>query len=200
MAGRGSEAAVRAEWSDEALMIAIASRDDAAFAVLYDRYSALAYSASLRALRDAGLAEDAVQDIFVRIWRHPESFVAERGRFLNWLMSVVRNRAVDEIRARGRRQRREGISGSGEDDNLIAMLPADGEDPIRVAQLHEEQRLVRLALRNLPAEQRAALELSYFRGLTQQEVAEVLHEPLGTVKTRIRLGMQKLRRALNGQV
>lgn len=194
--------AVRAEWTDEALMHAISARDEIAFGVMYDRYVDLVYSASLRVLSDSQLAEDATQDIFVRLWRRPESFIPERGRFLSWLMSVVRNRAVDELRARGRRLRRETIvtTTSGEDDQ-IAMLPAgDADDPILAAQLHEEQVLVRSALTTLPPEQRMALELAYFRGLTQQEIASTLHEPLGTVKTRIRLGMQKLRRSLSGQV
>lgn len=195
-------AAARTEWTDEALMHAIAARDELAFGVLYDRYVDLVYSASLRVLGDAQLAEDATQDIFVRLWRRPESFVPDRGRFLSWLMSVVRNRAVDELRARGRRQRREATvtTGEGEDDQVSLIPAGDGDDPILAAQLHEEQVLVRKALAELPAEQRMALELAYFGGLTQQQIAVALHEPLGTVKTRIRLGMLKLRRSLGGQV
>ena len=102
-----ADAAARTEWTDEALMQAIAARDELAFSVLYDRYVDLVYSASFRVLGDAQLAEDATQDIFVRLWRRPETFIPDRGRFLSWLMSVVRNRAVDELRARGRRLRRE---------------------------------------------------------------------------------------------
>ncbi|MFN0145062.1 MAG: sigma-70 family RNA polymerase sigma factor [Dehalococcoidia bacterium] len=182
-------------------MAAIVSSDEAAFAVLYDRYVDLVYSASLRVLGDTQLAEDATQDIFVRLWRRPETFVAERGRFLSWLMSVVRNRAVDELRARGRRRRREGGgAGPAEEDAMAALPSAEGDDPITAAQLHEEQVMVRGALGHLPREQRLALELAYFGGLTHQEIAVTLHEPLGTVKTRIRLGMQKLRRALYDQV
>lgn len=193
-------AETRAQWTDETLMHAIAARDELAFTELYDRYADLVYSASLRVLSDPGLAEDATQDIFVRIWRRPEAFVAERGRFLSWLMSVVRNRSVDELRARGRRLRREGVPAQDGDEDVMALLPAEGDDPVAAAQLHEQQRVIREALRELPGDQRIALELAYFRGLTQQEIAVALHEPLGTVKTRIRLGMQKLRRALSGQV
>ncbi|MGH2634303.1 MAG: sigma-70 family RNA polymerase sigma factor [Tepidiformaceae bacterium] len=189
----------RSEWTDEVLMIAIAGRDELAFSALYDRYIDLVYSTALRVLSDSGLAEDSAQEVFVRLWRRPETFVAERGRFLSWLMSVTRNRAVDELRARGRRLRREG--GPGEPDELIAQAPGkESDDPLASAQVHEQQLLVRAALRDLPAEQRHALELAYFGGLTQQEVAATLQEPLGTVKTRIRLGMQKLRRALTDQV
>lgn len=190
----------RIEWTDEALMVAIVARDEPAFAVLYDRYADLVYSASLRVLTDTQLAEDATQDIFVRLWRRPESFIAERGRFISWLMSVARNRAVDELRARGRRRRREGPQCTEYEDDLIALLPSEDADPVRAAQLHEEQIAVRRALTGLPPDQRVALELAYFRGMTQQEIAASLDEPLGTVKTRIRLGMQKLRRALYGQV
>ena len=187
-------------WPDERLMTAIVARNETAFGVLYDRYVDLVYSAAVRVLGDAQLAEDTTQDIFVRLWRRPETFVADRGRFLSWLMSVVRNRALDELRARGRRRRREGTPGSPDDESLLALVPADDDDPVCTAQLHEEAYIVRCALVGLPREQRLALELAYFNGLTQQEIALILHEPLGTVKTRIRLGMQKLRRSLTGQI
>jgi RNA polymerase sigma-70 factor (ECF subfamily) len=192
--------AVRVDWPDETLMVAITvSRDEVAFAVLYDRYVDLVYSASLRVLADAGLAEDTAQDVFVRLWRRPETFIAERGKFLSWLMSVTRNRAVDELRARGRRRKREGGSLGEPDEGSTPLFAQECDDPPRSAELHEEQVLVRQALTCLPLEQQRALELAYFRGMTQQEIAVALHEPLGTVKTRIRLGMQKLRRALEPQ-
>jgi RNA polymerase sigma-70 factor (ECF subfamily) len=190
------EFAARTDWPDEALMLAIASRDEHAFAVLYDRYIDLVYSASFRVLADAGLAEDTSQDVFVRLWRRPETFIAERGRFLSWLMSVTRNRAVDELRARGRRRKREGGSLGEPDEAAEPLFATDPADPQGTAELHEDQLAVRQALKALPGEQKMALELAYFGGLTQQEIAARLHEPLGTVKTRIRLGMQKLRRSL----
>ena len=178
-------------------MVAIAvSRDELAFAALYDRYVDLVYSASLRVLADAQLAEDSAQDVFVRLWRRPETFIAERGRFLSWLMSVTRNRAVDELRARTRRRRREGGSLGEPDEGATPLFSTESADPPRSAELHEDQVIVRRALSDLPTDQKRALHLAYFNGLTQQEIATVLHEPLGTVKTRIRLGMQKLRRAL----
>jgi RNA polymerase sigma-70 factor, ECF subfamily len=189
----------RYTWSDERLMEAVAARDDVAFAVLYDRYVDVVYSTALRVLGDAQLAEDATQEIFVRLWRRPALFEAARGRFVTWLLSVVRNRAVDEVRARGRRRRREG-SGSAADVDVLEAVPGDTDEPDSSALMHERQALVRAALASLPREQRIALELSYFSGLTHQQIAEFLQEPLGTVKTRVRLGMQKLRRALDGQV
>jgi RNA polymerase sigma-70 factor, ECF subfamily len=189
----------RYAWSDERLMEAVVARDDLAFSVIYDRYVDVVYSTAYRVLGDAQLAEDATQEVFVRLWRLPGRFEPARGRFVTWLLSVVRNRSVDELRARGRRRRREG-SGSASDGDLIESLPGDTDDPVSSLQLHERQTLVRAALATLPREQRLALELSYFSGLTQQQISDTLHEPLGTVKTRIRLGMQKLRRALDGQV
>lgn len=196
----GDESAARADWTDDALMTAIVARDPHAFAVIYDRYADLVFSASMRVLMDRQLAEDATQDVFVRLWRRPNSFVAERGQFMNWILSVARNRAVDELRARGRRLTRE----TAILDPVTGELPIeshdDTTDPLRSAQASEERIMVRGALRELPPDQRSALELAYFSGLTQQEIAVVLHQPLGTVKTRIRLGMQKLRRALDGKV
>lgn len=174
-------------------MLAIVQRDEAAFSLLYDRYVTLVYSTCLRVLADPQLAQDATQEVFVRLWRKPEAFVASRGRFLSWLMSVARNRAVDELRARQRRQRRES---PGADEVLAAVPDAAAADPLGAAHLAEERGRVRAALANLPPEQRDALELAYFGGLTQQEIALRLDEPLGTVKTRIRLAMQKLRRLL----
>ncbi|MGB4862736.1 MAG: sigma-70 family RNA polymerase sigma factor [Tepidiformaceae bacterium] len=190
------EIASRTDWPDEALMLAIASRDEHAFAVLYDRYIDLVYSASLRVLADTGLAEDTSQDVFVRLWNRPETFIAERGRFVSWLMSVTRNRAVDELRARGRRRKREGGPLGEPDEAAEPLFSVEAVDPQGSAELHEEQLRVRKALMGLPGEQRQALELAYFGGFTQQEIAAQLREPLGTVKTRIRLGMQKLRKSI----
>jgi RNA polymerase sigma-70 factor (ECF subfamily) len=119
--------------------------------------------------------------------------VAERGRLLTWLVSVTRNRAVDEVRAKGRRQRHETASPEEQERELPA---GEGNDPLLSAELAEQAHAVRAALAEIPPEQREAIELAYFGGLTQQEIAVTLAQPLGTVKTRIRLGMQKLRAAL----
>lgn len=181
------------ELSDEELMRRLFLRDRQAFEAIFDRYGDLVYSTALRVLRDVHLAEDISQEIFVRLWRKPESYVAERGRFLTWLISVARNRAVDEVRARRRRQRYETASPEEQERELPA---AEANDPALNAQLAEQRRIVRAALAQLPPEQREALELAYFGGFTQQEIADRLGQPLGTVKTRIRLGMQKLRAAL----
>ncbi len=186
-----------AELGDEELMRRLFHRDKRAFEAIFDKYGDLVYSTALRVVRDAHLAEDVSQEIFVRLWRKPQSYVAERGRFLTWLISVTRNRAVDEVRSRGRRQRHETASPEEQERELPA---GDSIDPALSAQLAEQARIVRAALAELPPEQREIIELAYFGGLTQQEISERLDQPLGTVKTRIRLGMQKLRAALAPQM
>jgi RNA polymerase sigma-70 factor (ECF subfamily) len=182
---------------DEELMLRLAYRDLVAFRALYDRYGNLVYSAALRVVRDAQIAEDMVQEIFLRIWRKPESYVAQRGRFVTWLTSVTRNRAVDEVRSRGRRFRHETASPEEQERELPA---SEQDDPALTAELSDQRRLILAALKQIPAEQREIIELAYFGGLTQQEIAERLSQPLGTVKTRIRLGMQKLRAALTPEL
>jgi RNA polymerase sigma-70 factor (ECF subfamily) len=178
---------------DEELVAQLSHQDMEAFEALYDRYGNIVYSVTLRILGDVHAAEDVVQEVFLRVWRKPDHYDTARGRFLTWLLSVARNRAIDEQRSRGRRQRFE-----------VGSAPLDGEgpqgdeadDPALAALLADERSAVRRALVGLPPEQRSAIELAYYGGFTQQEIARALGEPLGTVKTRIRLGMQKMRAAL----
>jgi RNA polymerase sigma-70 factor (ECF subfamily) len=182
---------------DQALMERLSYQDLTAFRTLYSRYSSLVYSASLRVLRDASLAEDMVQEIFLRIWRKPESYVAQRGKFATWLTSVTRNRAVDEIRSRNRRYRHETASPEEQEWDV----PGDeSDDPALTAEMSDQRRIILKALSGLPAEQKQVIHLAYFGGLTQQEISDRLQQPLGTVKTRIRLGMQKLRVALGPEM
>lgn len=168
-------------------------RDARALESLFDRYGDLVYSTALRVLRDPHLAEDVSQEIFVRLWRAPERYVSARGRFLTWLISVTRNRAVDEIRSRSRRQRHETASPEEQEREPAA---DESQNPLLGAQAAEEARIIRAALAELPPEQREVIEMAYFGGFTQQEISDRLAQPLGTVKTRIRLGMQKLRASL----
>jgi RNA polymerase sigma-70 factor (ECF subfamily) len=180
-----------AEAADERLVILLAGRDVRALEALYGRYGDYVYSVSLRVVGDAQLAEDIAQEVFLRLWRRPDLFDAGRGRFVTWLLSVARNKAIDERRSRGRRFRHENPPGTGAED-----VPSAAEDPVDSA-LHAVDRVViQRALGLLPAEQREAIQLAYFGGYTQQEIAEGLKQPLGTVKTRIRLGLQKLRAVL----
>jgi RNA polymerase sigma-70 factor (ECF subfamily) len=172
-------------------------RDLQAFRALYERYGSLVYSTCLRIVRDSQVAEDISQEIFLRIWRRPERYVAQRGRFLTWLTSVTRNRAVDEVRSRNRRFRHETASPEERERDVPG---PEANDPALTAELADQRRLILAAMSGLPAEQRQVIELAYFGGLTQQEISERLSQPLGTVKTRIRLGMQKLRAALTPEL
>jgi RNA polymerase sigma-70 factor (ECF subfamily) len=181
---------------DEELMERLLYRDTTALETLYGRYGNIVYSTALRILRDVHLAEDVAQEIFLRLWRRPQLYVSQRGRFHTWLLSVTRNRAVDVVRSRGRRYRHETASPEQQEREL----PSEGnDDPALAAQLADERRIVRAALAGLPPEQRQVIELAYFGGFTQQEIASRMDQPLGTVKTRIRLGMQKLRVALQSK-
>ncbi len=183
---------------DEELMERLGSRDLAAFEALYDRYGDLVYSVSLRVVGDTYLAEDVTQDVFVRVWRRPEQFDLRRGRFVTWLLSVARNRSIDHRRSQARRLRHEALPAPEEEEEV---LPSDDsrDDPALASVLSDERAAVRQALEVLPPEQKLAIQLAYFGGLTQQEIANKLGQPLGTVKTRIRLGMQKMRGALQAR-
>jgi len=192
----GAERRRRAE-EDAALVAALAADQVSALEQLYDRYSALVYSISLRVLHDHALAEDVTQEVFLRLWRQPASFDPERGRFISWISSVARNRALDELRKLSRRR---GAEDQSEDAVLDVPDSGRGEDPQEEAIFAEERIRVRAALAELPAAQREVIELAYFSGLTQVEIAERTGDPLGTIKTRVRLGMRKLREALTDMV
>jgi RNA polymerase sigma-70 factor (ECF subfamily) len=177
--------------TDDALIVAIERRDNRALEALYDRYGDYVYSICLRMVRDVQLAEDLTQEVFLRVWRRPDLYDQSRGRFLTWLLSVARNRAIDERRSRGRRFKHEQPPSLAAEE-MLAAVPStdDGEDP---AVLSDERVVIQRALSHLPPDQRTAIQLAYFGGYTQQEIATGLRQPLGTVKTRIRLGLQKLR-------
>ncbi len=180
---------------DDELMDRLVRRDLGAFEALYDRYGDLVYSVSLRVVGDTYVAEDVTQDVFLRVWRRPEQFDLSRGKFVTWLMSVTRNRSIDERRSRGRRLRHEALP-AAEDEEDVLPSGNDRDDPALATVLSDERAAVRGAMEVLPPEQKLAIQLAYFGGLTQQEIANKLGQPLGTVKTRIRLGMQKMRVAL----
>ena len=181
---------------DDSLMERMALGDGRALEQLYDRYHILVYSVALRVVRDQMLAEDVVQEVFVRLWRRPQAYDPARGRFLSWLMSVTRNRAIDEVRRVTRRRRLE----DQREDAAEQVRSADRLDaPELAAAIGDERREVRAALATLPQEQRRVLELAYFDGLTQSEIATLTETPLGTVKTRTRLAMNRLRQRLGGR-
>jgi RNA polymerase sigma-70 factor (ECF subfamily) len=175
-----------AHLSDEALVALVARGDDSALAALYDRFGRIAYGLSLRILRDRSLAEDAVQEAFLGIWRGADRFVAERAKASSWILTLVHRRAVDLVR-REERRRAEPIESAPE----ATTGPADEEAWLRL-----QRERVQEALRRLPDQQREALELAYFGGFTQSELADRLGEPLGTIKSRMFSGLSRLRELL----
>jgi RNA polymerase sigma-70 factor (ECF subfamily) len=173
-----------AHLSDEAVVALVARSDDQALAELYDRFGRVAYGLALRVLRDETLAEDAVQDAFLTAWRTADAFVPERARASAWLLTLVHRRAVDVVR-REERRRAEPIEAAGE--------PV-GEGAVDEAVwLRYQRERVQEALRRLPDQQREALELAYYGGFTQSELAERLGQPLGTIKSRMFSGLGQLR-------
>jgi RNA polymerase sigma-70 factor (ECF subfamily) len=175
---------------DATLVTRVSAGDGDAMAALYDRYSRVVYSFSLRMLADAGSAEELTQEVFLRLWRQGGSYQPSRGAFLTWLLSITHNMAIDEIR---RRKRRPVLAETSEDDQTLTMLPDLRADVEGAAWLTSLQAIVREALREIPPAQRQTIELAYFSGLTQREIADRLHEPLGTIKTRMRLALLKMR-------
>ncbi len=184
-AGRSQQMRRRREHahlSDEALVALVARSVDSALAELYDRYGRVAYGLALRILRDAALAEDAVQDGFLAVWRTAPQFLPERSRASSWILTLVHRRAVDLVR---REERRRGDPLEG-----VAEATSGGAD--EAAWLALERTRVQEALRKLPDAQREALELAYYGGFTQSELAERLGEPLGTIKSRMFNGLRAL--------
>jgi RNA polymerase sigma-70 factor, ECF subfamily len=172
---------------DEALLQRVARADEDALAELYDRYGRVAYGLALRILRDPSLAEDAVQEGFVAVWRSAASFRADRAKPSTWILTLVHRRAVDTVR---REQRRRA-------DNLDqAPEPAASAGPDEEAWLRLQRERVQAALRQLPDQQREAIELAYYGGFTQSELAERLGQPLGTIKSRMFMGLSRLRELL----
>jgi RNA polymerase sigma-70 factor (ECF subfamily) len=184
--GRGDDGGrPLATLSDEALLALIATPDgDRALAELYDRYGRTAYGLAVAVLRDSALAEDAVQEAFLAVWRTAGTFSAERGKPSAWILTLVHRRAVDLVR-REQRQRQPPAELA---QALEDVTPASDEEAL----LRERRRAVQQALGELPADQREALELAYYGGLTQSELAEQLSVPLGTVKSRMFAGLRRL--------
>ena len=169
----------------------IANGDQAAFAALYDRLSPILYSMALRMMNDASEAEDVLQDGFVYIWQRANTFDASRGSPISWAITIVRHKAIDRLRVRLRGERlRERASASPE-------LASDKDDQSALEPFLRERRAqVKSALTQLPGEQREALQLAFFSGLTHQQIAAKIAAPLGTVKARIRRGLLQLRQLL----
>jgi RNA polymerase sigma-70 factor (ECF subfamily) len=171
--------------TDAQLLEGIAQRDESSLAALYDRYHLLAFSLALRVVNDRGRAEDVVQDAFLSVWRKAGSYIEGRGSVKTWLTSIVRNRAIDLVRAK-----RE----SDSDDEAVLLAIRDPR-PSVIEQVTAtlDRDVIRGAIGELPLEQRQAIAMAYFEGRSHSEISEATGLPLGTVKSRIRLGMHRLR-------
>jgi RNA polymerase sigma-70 factor (ECF subfamily) len=180
---------------DHTLVASVASGDERAIASLYDRYGGVLYAVAYRIVGQRADAEEVVLEAFAQAWREAARFDATRGSVAGWLTMIARSRALDLVRARARRERMTATAAAEQPD----ASPAMGDwrnDPGGAVDEAERRARVREALATLSTPQREAIELAYFGGLSQSEIAERLQEPLGTIKTRVRLGMQKLREAL----
>lgn len=184
---------IRSNAEDVALIRRMCDADETALGALYDRWVRSLYSLVFHLLKDADEAEDVVEETFWQAWRKASSYEPSRGAVSTWLLTIGRRRALDRLRAKGRR-REESMTRDG---STMADMPSLAPDPSQAAEGEERRTLVLAALRELPTEQREVLELGYFQGLSQTEIAEATGQALGTVKTRMRLAMQKLREPLS---
>jgi len=183
-------AALESRQADQATLARIARGDQTAFAELYDRHARLVYSLALRILQDGADAEDIVQEVFAQVWAQAGRYDASRGAVAAWMLTVTRSRAIDKLRAK--RARPEAAAEASAAESVVDLAAAQDLELLSAEQVTRLQR----ALKELPDSQRTALELAYYEGLTHVEVASRLNEPLGTVKTRIRQAVMKLREAL----
>jgi RNA polymerase sigma-70 factor, ECF subfamily len=174
---------------DQVLIAAISRGDGTALEVLYDRYSTVVYRMALRILKNREQAEDVVQEVFWRVWRRSGSFERERGRVAQWIFGIAHNLCIDELR---RLRARPTPVYEDVDHPVIQQLVDEQIDVPATAWAAEQRRTIAEALDHLPVAQRQAIELAYFGGLSHQEIATKLNRPLGTIKTRVRLGLQKL--------
>jgi RNA polymerase sigma-70 factor (ECF subfamily) len=176
--------------SDDATLVrAIAAGDNRALEALYDRHGTMIFRVAMRILKNRELAEEVVQEVFWRVWRRSDSFESQRGRVTQWLFGITHNLCIDELR---RMRSRPNPIYEQVDNPLIRQLADQHTDVPASAWASEQRRLLSEVLGGLPSAQREAVELMYFAGLTHQEIATKLDRPLGTVKTRVRLGLQKL--------
>jgi len=171
--------------NDDLILLAQVQRgDERAMATIYDRYFRIVYSVSLRVLRDPAAAEDVLQEVFMQIWRNPDSFASGRGSMGGWLAVVARNRSIDALRRRKPQ------------DSIDDVVLASTYDLAEEAQRNNMMEKARTVIHALPPDQRKTLEMAFFDGLTHSEIAEMTGDPLGTVKTRIRAALLVLRKAM----
>ncbi len=182
--------------SNVELLRRVAGGDDQALAELYDQFSGVLFSTAVHILGDAREAEEVIQDVFVQIWNRAATFDGELGAPFHWTLGITRHRCIDYLRARKRRTR---LIDEATTETEILSRPASSTSAHETLSA-EELAKVRAAVRELPADQQQAIELAFFGGMTHQEIAESLDEPLGTIKARIRRGMLKLKEDLKAYV
>ncbi len=181
-------------FTDAQLLALIVRGEDWALSEIYERYARLVFSIAVKILNDRARAEDIVQQVFTKVWRHARDYRSERGKVSSWVIGITRNQCLDELRRSRVRPTLEPVL-----EESVFELTSD-DDPLQAVQYIFEQAYVRNALQQIPPEQRKVIELAFWEGLTHQEIALRCHYPLGTVKTRLRLGMQKLKSLLQESV
>ena len=180
---------VKEQRPDDELLSCIARGDRQALSDLYDRYARQVYSLSLRMVENQSLAEEIAQDVFMTVWTRGTSYRSERGTFVTWLLSITHNRCIDELRKR----RRRGKIGLVNVDDLRHELSGNPSEVTDAVLRRLDRNNIKEALNKLPPQQKQVISMAFFQGLTQSEISKALDAPLGTVKTRIRLGLQKMR-------
>lgn len=181
--------------SDQELLSLIVEQKREALEALYDRFSGAVFSLATHMLRDPGAAEEVTQDAFFKVWRRASSYRSDRGKVTAWLFSIAHHRVIDEVRRRKRREQ----THVSQDVELLDRPADDSSDPARYAMLQMKRGELKEALNVLRPEQREIVLLAYYGGLTHSEIANRLQQPLGTVKTRMRLALKKLRVVLGPQ-
>ncbi|MCB0262522.1 MAG: sigma-70 family RNA polymerase sigma factor [Calditrichaeota bacterium] len=178
--------------TDDELIERLKSGQSQALSVLYDRYASQLYGLSLKILQNQSLAQDVIQEVFLSIWKNAKQFDRKRGAPMAWMTILCRNRCIDILRSKDTQTKRSAFSADDEIGNP-ALISEVEESPLHLADLSQLQNTVKTALAALPDDQRDLLELAYFQGFSQSEIAKKRELPLGTVKTRIRSGMLRLR-------
>ena len=182
--------------SDEILIRLIARTQPEALSALYDRYHRLVFSLALNVVGDRATAEEITLDVFTRVWEKASTYQPDQARVNTWLTRITRNRAIDILRRRSSRPEQHAISWA---DVTTEVIPNGNPNPEETAELALRRTQVRAAIAQLPVEQQQALALAYFKGYSHRQIAELLEQPLGTIKTRLRLGLQKLRQQLGDE-
>ncbi len=182
------------KFDDDTLLHLISRSHDAALSALYERYSRLIYSLALNSTGQSYMAEEVVQDVFIRVWERAGTYRTGQGKVVTWLASITRYRGIDLFRRQ--KVRPEGHQTSWVDVVVDGQERFETDSVEEMIELSDRKRQIHAAMAELPNEQKIALAYAYFQGFSHREIAELLGEPIGTIKTRIRLGMQKLRSKL----